>query len=143
MRRFASLLLCSLVCLFAACGPKAIDTQAQMANTIAVVTNDVVPQLIALEHARGDAIIDAAPDKATAVRELALLEQSWKPVWQAQKALTIAQNAWATALEQHGDTTATFQAVRTAYCRLLPLLPRTVNVPAVAGLLCEVSDAGY
>jgi hypothetical protein len=121
-----------------ACGPKAVELQTRAANDIAVAVNAVTPVLLATEQAQGDKAIDAAPDKAAAKAQLAIIQKQWAPIWEAHKAIAVAQGEWATALEKGGDTAAAAAAVRAAFCKLKGLLPPEVKVPpAVSVVVCQ------
>ena len=60
---------------------------------------------------------------------VAAVESKWTPVWRCWGALRIAEDSWATALEQGGDSVAAFAGLRVAYCGLLAEWPRSVVVP--------------
>lgn len=112
--------------------------QRKIANAIAVTMNETVPLLRDAESQEGDDIIHMSGDEPTARLRLAALEDRWKPVWEAEKALRLAQGIWATALEKGGDRDAAAKAVLAAFCRFAPLMPRSVPRLSLATYLCEV-----
>jgi len=118
-----------------ALGPVAV--QAKIANAIAVTINEVVPLLRDIEAQEGDDVIHASADEPTARLRLAALESRWKPVWEAEKTLRLAQGIWATALEKGGDRDAAAKAVLSTFCKFAPLLPRSVPRLSLATYLCE------
>ncbi len=129
---------------FAGCGPGALELQTRAANQVALAANAVAPVLITSEQVEGDRAIDAAADKAAARAQLAAVEAKWAPIWTAYKALAVAQDQWATALEKGGDTAAAVEALRASFCKLKVLLPLEVKLPpAVSAVVClEVGHAG-
>jgi hypothetical protein len=137
MKWFYAALICTAL-VIGGCGPKAIDTQAKIANDVAIAANAIAPVLLASEQAEGDKAIDAATDKATAKAALAKVEAKWAPVWVSYRAVAVAQDAWATALEKKGDTTVAVQQLQAAFCKLKTLLPPEVKIPApVAIIVCQ------
>jgi putative heme degradation protein len=130
------LLVWAMAVALLACGPKAIDVQARAASAMAVSVNGLVPILRDMEQKEGDAAIDRAPDKPTAKLWVKAIEDKWQSLWDAHKALQISQDAWAKALEQGGSPDAAYRAVEAAFCKLKPLLPKTIQLPPVAGVLC-------
>lgn len=140
LRRLALLdVLCiSLGLLLFNCSPSAIQIEAATANAVALAANSALPLLA--EAFRQDGLSAIADVKARggtadeARAAVAAVEAKWAPVWRGWAALRIAEDAWATALEQGGDTAAALAAVRLAYCGLLSEWPSSVPklVPMVA-----------
>jgi hypothetical protein len=118
----------------------ALATQRKIANAIAVTVNEVVPLLRDVESQEGDDVIHTSPDEPTARLRLAAVEARWKPVWEAEKALRLAQGVWASALEKGGDKDAAAKAVLATFCRFAPLLPRSVPRLSLATYLCEMQQ---
>jgi hypothetical protein len=134
---FYAFLMCAAL-VVAGCGPKAIDVQSKVANDVALAANAIAPVLLTSEQAEGDKAIDAATDKAAARVALAKVEAKWAPVWVSYRAVAVAQDAWATALEKKGDTTVAVQQLQAAFCKLKTLLPPEVKIPApVAIIVCQ------
>lgn len=151
MRALLGFLVVTLVLMLGGClnraAPPASDgqavalaTQRKIANAIAVTVNETVPLLRDVESQEGDDVIHTSADEPTAKLRLAAVEDRWKPVWEAEKALRLAQGIWATALEKGGDRDAAAKAVLAAFCRFAPLLPRSVPRLSLATYLCEVTD---
>jgi len=134
VKRFT--ILFAMVVALVACGPKAIDIQARSASAMAVAVNGLSSALRDMEQKEGDDAIDRAPDKATAKLWVKAIEDKWQPLWNAHKVLQVSQDVWAKALEQGGNADAAYRAVEEAFCRLKPLLPKTIQLPPVAGVLC-------
>jgi hypothetical protein len=143
MRWFYSFLMCTAL-VIGGCGPKAIEVQSKVANDVALAANAIAPVLLATEQAEGDKAIDAAADKAAAKAALVVIQKKWDPIWISYRAVAVAQDAWATALEKKGDTTAAVQALQAAFCKLKVLLPPEIKIPApVAIIVClEVGQHG-
>jgi hypothetical protein len=118
--------------------PVSVATQAKIASAIAVTVNETVPLLRDAESQEGDDIIHTSTDDVSAHMRLAALEERWKPIWEAEKALRLAQNVWATTLEKGGDKDAAAKAVLATFCRFAPLLPRSMPRLSLATYLCEV-----
>jgi hypothetical protein len=145
MRRFLSAIVFAAVLILSpGCGPKSIEVQTKAANTIAASVNALTPLLRDMEQKEGNDAIDRAPDKATAKMWLVAIEAKWQPMWNAHKALSIAEDAWAKILEQGGDTTAAYSAVERAFCQLAPLLPKRddIKIAPIAGVLCSGGNHG-
>lgn len=145
MKRLAGFLVAvAVLTLAVGCGPKAVEVQARMANTVAVVMNSTSPLLIKQEQSEGDAAIDAAKDKAAARAAVADIKERWQPVWDAYDAVRIAQGHWATALEQGGDTATALTQLKGAFCDFKGKLPGGITLPPeVTAIVCEVGhDAG-
>jgi len=115
-------------------------TQAKIASAIAVTINETMPLLRDAESQEGDDIIHTSSDETAARLRLGALEARWKPVWDAMAAVRVAHGAWATVLEKGGNREAAAKEVLTAFCKLAPLLPRSVPRLSLATLLCEVTD---
>ncbi len=130
-----------------ACGASAIQTQARVANTVALAANTALPLLVERYKADGLAIIAAAPDRATAEARLEIHRVAWQPVWGrctadpptcaggAWNSLRAAHDAWAAVLESAGAGEAVTAAhllerarlLGVAYCELRASLPENAR----------------
>jgi hypothetical protein len=119
------------------CGPSAKALQAKAADAAARGANAALPALVESYRRQGLAAIDAASTPAEAKASLALVEQKWKPVWEAWKAVGAAHDIWAGALETGGDDAAAFEAVRRSFCALRSLPPAREVLPQVPVIVCQ------
>ena len=143
LRRFqgAALLLAFAIAISSAagCSMSARQVQAHAANAIAGAANSALPILLESYRQEGLNAIANASDRTTAETELAAIKERWAPVWKAWETLRVAQNAWATALEEGGDTKAALGEVRAAYCELQKVWPDELAAVPIAPAACEMS----
>jgi hypothetical protein len=136
MHRFWKTAVVVLALSHASCGPHADEIQVVVANTVARAANAGLPALVEAERQQGMLAIQGSADRETARAKLTQIEHDWAPVWLAWKALSVAQGAWATALEHGGDKVTAALAVRDAFCKLRALPLAAQYVPEASGLLC-------
>lgn len=89
-----------------------VQTQARVANTIALAANGLLPALVSVYRDEGIRRIRTASDRASAEQSLADLRERWRPLWGrcdgplpgceggAWEALRQAHDQWATLLER-------------------------------------------
>lgn len=127
------------------CSAAAVRAQAQVADTVAVSANALLPMLVSAFRQQGlDAIArvkDAGGTKAEALEALQEVEAEWRPVWLTWESLRSAHGTWADELEAGGAGTATLTSAREAYCALLAVWPSglVAPVPVVQCSLVEKS----
>lgn len=136
MRSFWKITVVTLALAHASCGAHADEVQVVVANSVALAANVGLPALVEAERQQGILAIQGSADRETARAKLTQIEHDWAPVWLAWKALSVAQAAWATALETGGDKIAAALAVRGAFCKLRALPLAAAYVPEATGLLC-------
>jgi hypothetical protein len=134
------LLFCLLVILCLGCHEAGLAVQARTSDAVALSANAALPILVESFRRDGlDAIarvkdvggsVDDARDAVTDV------EERWMPVWKAWEGLRVAQDAWATAVELGGDTTACLIALRDAYCGLRRVWPPSVPAMPLSVVRC-------
>lgn len=117
------------VLLAVGCTDAARQIQVQTAEATAAGANAGLPLLVERYRAKGLEIIDKAETRDEAEKKLAVLDAEWAPVWAAWEGLRIAQDAWATALEDGGELGGALEAVKVAYCGLRETWPD--DIPAI------------
>jgi hypothetical protein len=118
------------------CLSEAPATQPQVATVVATGANAALPILIAAYRQQGLDAIQKAPDRASANVQLAAVEAEWEPVWKVWKMLEVADVAWVKSIEAHGDTAAIEAVVKTAFCDLLKVWPKSVPAKPIVPLVC-------
>jgi hypothetical protein len=128
MTRSASLL--AFAAALAACSASTLQTQATVAGAIAHAANDQQPPLDAAYRAENKACVEAAKSAQDAEACFAHVDARFQPVFDARKALAIAQGAWATEIEKGGSLTPdTITRLETAWCALVHAAPASVTLP--------------
>lgn len=134
-----------------------VQTQARVANTIAIAANGLLPALINVYRDEGLRRIRTAPDRAAAEASLAELREQWRPLWGncngvpqceggAWEALRSAHDQWATMLERqiNGESMTLpqvqeiTQRLQRNFCSVRAAVPEASRgqIPAVAGVVC-------
>lgn len=126
IRRFLVLLVALLAL---GCTDAAKQIQVQTAEATAAGANAGLPLLVERYRAKGLEIIAKAETRDEAETKLAVLDAEWAPVWGAWEGLRVAQDAWATALEEGGDLGGALKAMKVAYCELRETWPD--DIPAI------------
>jgi hypothetical protein len=118
------------------CTPSARQIQAQTANALAVSANASLP--VVVEQFRQDSLraIDQSKTEPEARQKLAAIDARYEPIWKAWEALRLAQDGWATVLENGLDTLAAFLSLKGAYCGLLSLWPKEIPAIPLAPIVC-------
>jgi hypothetical protein len=122
------------------CTDPARQIQARAADSVAQAANSALPILIERYRQDGFRALDklkAAGGTADDVpATLDAVRAKWKPVWDAWKALVVAQDAWADALEGGGNPTAAVTALKDAYCGLRGVWPEDIPAVPLAPVKC-------
>lgn len=123
------------------CTNPAIQIQAHTADSIAEAANSTLPMLIQRYREEGFRELErlkaeggATQDDANAA--LAVVKARWKPIWAAWDALSVAQDAWADALETGGALGPPLKALKEAYCQLRAVWPKDIPAVPLAPLRC-------
>jgi hypothetical protein len=140
-----AVLLGTLVMMTSGCPDFSRQIQAQTANGIANGANAALTILQERYRQEGLAVLTevhrSGGTEAEARAELQKVIDKWKPIWQAWETLRVAEDAWATAIEQGGDTAAVLAAMKKAYCGLMQLWPESIPAIPLAPIKCEESPA--
>jgi hypothetical protein len=108
--------------------------QARVADAMAKAVNkEVKPQLLAAYEKEGDAAIPA-PDRETSDKQIAAVDERWKPVWDAIEAFAVVHDQWATAIETGGAVD--LEEVLAAFCKLVGLAKPWLKLPDIPGVAC-------
>jgi hypothetical protein len=123
------------------CANPALQIQAATADSVAEAANSALPILVQRYREEGFRELErlkaeggANQDDANAALEV--VKAKWKPIWDAWEALSIAQDAWATALETGGDTGPALKALKKAYCELRGVWPEDIPAVPLAPMRC-------
>jgi len=109
--------LAALLC--ASCSPAQWQTQGEVAAVVSDVANDrVLPLLESAYRADGLMGVERARDPNEAQLYFVEWKARWLPVWAAWEVFSEAHAAWVAAINSNGDTWATGEAVRKAFCVL-------------------------
>jgi hypothetical protein len=87
----------------------------------------------------GDKAIANSKTEAEARTRIEQIKADWKLVWASWETLRVAQDAWAKALEDGGDTAATLKALGEAYCGLQKVWPKQIKAIPLGPLQCEAA----
>jgi hypothetical protein len=123
------------------------QVQIHTADSVAEAANAALPILVERYRQEGFRAIDAvkasggnADDAKAAVEAV---RAKWAPIWKAWETLSVAQDAWADALESGGDGGATVEALKEAYCGLRGVWPDDIPAVPLAPLRCPAAmDTG-
>lgn len=122
------------------CVDPARQIQAQAANSVAQAANAALPILIERYRQDGFRALDKLKASGGTAKDvpatLEAVKAKWAPVWDAWKALVVAQDAWADALEAGGDTAASLEVLKGAYCGLRGVWPKDIPAVPLAPLKC-------
>jgi hypothetical protein len=117
-------------CLALACSPSAWQEQRQVSNVIAQASSEVV--LPAIERAytvAGERAVASSESLLESRARLGVIQEQWRPIFEAYEAFRLAHAAWQVAIETEGDTLATADAVRVAFCNLRTVAAERVKLP--------------
>jgi len=135
MRRFLMMVAFLATLLVGCFGHQQV--QVHVADSMAEAANAALPILVQTFKLEGREAIAEAKTEQEARQAIQAIEEKWKPVWDAWEALRIAEDAWATALEQGSDERAALAAVRKAYCGLVAQWPESVPAIPLAPIVCK------
>lgn len=135
MRRLCQILVFLLILLVTGCISR--QEQAQSANAIAAGANAALPLLVNRYDQEGVRAIDQAKSADEANAAIARIKDKWFPVWHAWETMKVAQDHWATVLEQGGDLGAALKEMQKAYCRLVAIWPEDVMAVPLAPIACH------
>ena len=124
------------LCLLCGCSDAARQVQIHLADATAEGANAGLPVLISAYDAEGVAVIQAAKTREEAEAGVAEVKARWAPVWAAWEVLRLAQDVWATALEDGSDLTAALKAVKEGYCGLKAVWPKTIPAVPLVPVKC-------
>jgi len=135
------LVIVAVLLVVAGCGPTARQIQAQTADSVAEAANASLPILVQRYRDEGFRELErikAAGGSADDARDAVdVVKAKWRPVWDAWEALRVAQDAWATALEEGGNTAGALVGLKKAYCGLQSVWPGDIPAVPLALLRCE------
>ena len=128
-------LVCLLACTFG-CTPSARQIQAQSAGAVAAGANASLA--IAIERYRAQSLraVDRAKTEAEARKAFARIDAIFEPIFKAFKVLRAAQDGWATALEEGGDTAGALEGMKKAYCGLEAVWPAELRAMPFSLVRC-------
>ncbi|MHC4854653.1 MAG: hypothetical protein ACYTF5_21835 [Planctomycetota bacterium] len=98
--------------------------------------NSGLPILVERYRLEGDRAIAKAADREAAEVAIAAIKEKWKAVWKAWEAIRVAEDTWATALEEGGDLGAALPAMKAAYCGLVRVWPDDIPAIPIALVRC-------
>lgn len=127
----AIVLFVALLCV--GCTNALYQAQVHTANGIGTGANAALPILIDQYSNEGFRVLleakEAGRTRIEAEAALKVVIDKWASIWEAWEALVVAQDRWATALEEGGNTGAALVGLKSAYCGLRGVWPD--NIPAV------------
>ena len=111
--------------------------QARTANAVASAANSALPLLVERYQREGEQAIASASDRSTAEAEISAIKKRWAPIWKAWETLRVAEDAWATSIENGGDLGAALPALKAAYCDLLKVWPSQIPAIPISLVRCS------
>jgi hypothetical protein len=136
MRRLIQCIIVLLALVLSGCPDYAVQVQAQTANAIGAGANTALPILVERYNQEGLRAIDKAQSRQEAEAAILHIKNKWLPIWKAWESMRIAQDHWATVLEQGGDMTAALIEMKNAYCELMVIWPEDIPAIPLAPIAC-------